>query len=146
VSKCWWSDLWLPCDDKTQDHTIWACFRAHLSSITSVISALRAESEDLILAGTHATPTIAHPSLRDKPGSLSHSLLSCSPLILGSVVRLEARITGMEGRKVFLSCEAQSSDRNSLYTEASGKDTRIPFSCCLSPTLGTGTQNGFPHC
>uniref|UniRef100_A0A8C2RW16 Thioesterase domain-containing protein n=1 Tax=Capra hircus TaxID=9925 RepID=A0A8C2RW16_CAPHI len=42
-----------------------------------------------------------------------------SPITLGSVVRLEANITGMEGRKVFLSCEAQSSDRTVLFAEAS---------------------------
>ncbi|XP_027378103.1 acyl-coenzyme A thioesterase THEM4-like isoform X3 [Bos indicus] len=42
-----------------------------------------------------------------------------SPITLGSVVRLEAHITGMEGRKVFLSCEAQSSDRTILFAEAS---------------------------
>uniref|UniRef100_E1BA10 Thioesterase domain-containing protein n=1 Tax=Bos taurus TaxID=9913 RepID=E1BA10_BOVIN len=42
-----------------------------------------------------------------------------SPITLGSVVRLEANITGMEGRKVFLSCEAQSSDRTILFAEAS---------------------------
>ncbi|XP_012625861.2 acyl-coenzyme A thioesterase THEM4-like [Microcebus murinus] len=42
-----------------------------------------------------------------------------SPVILGSVVRLEARVTGTEGRKVFLSCEAQSSDRTTLFAEAS---------------------------
>ncbi|XP_004835281.1 acyl-coenzyme A thioesterase THEM4-like isoform X1 [Heterocephalus glaber] len=42
-----------------------------------------------------------------------------SPITLGSVVRLEARITGTEGRKVFLSCEAQSSDKSTLYAEAS---------------------------
>ncbi|XP_065789145.1 acyl-coenzyme A thioesterase THEM4-like isoform X2 [Muntiacus reevesi] len=42
-----------------------------------------------------------------------------SPITLGSVVRLEAKITGMEGRKVFLSCEAQSSDRTVLFAEAS---------------------------
>ncbi|XP_055269268.1 acyl-coenzyme A thioesterase THEM5-like [Moschus berezovskii] len=42
-----------------------------------------------------------------------------SPITLGSVVRLEANITGMEGRKVFLSCKAQSSDRTILFAEAS---------------------------
>ncbi|KAI4563905.1 hypothetical protein MJG53_016479 [Ovis ammon polii x Ovis aries] len=42
-----------------------------------------------------------------------------SPITLGSVVRLEANITGVEGRKVFLSCEAQSSDRTVLFAEAS---------------------------
>ncbi|XP_061252001.1 acyl-coenzyme A thioesterase THEM4-like isoform X2 [Bos javanicus] len=42
-----------------------------------------------------------------------------SPITIGSVVRLEAHITSMEGRKVFLSCEAQSSDRTILFAEAS---------------------------
>ncbi|XP_005386610.1 PREDICTED: acyl-coenzyme A thioesterase THEM4-like isoform X2 [Chinchilla lanigera] len=42
-----------------------------------------------------------------------------SPVTLGSVVRLEAKITSTEGRKVFLACEAQSSDRSTLYAEAS---------------------------
>ncbi|XP_008577779.1 PREDICTED: acyl-coenzyme A thioesterase THEM5-like [Galeopterus variegatus] len=42
-----------------------------------------------------------------------------SPVILGSVVRLEAKVTGAEGRKVFLFCEAQSSDRTTLFAEAS---------------------------
>ncbi|XP_059796567.1 acyl-coenzyme A thioesterase THEM4-like [Balaenoptera ricei] len=41
------------------------------------------------------------------------------PLTLGSVVRLEAKVTGMEGRKVFLSCKAQSSDRTILFAKAS---------------------------
>ncbi|XP_057562782.1 acyl-coenzyme A thioesterase THEM4-like [Hippopotamus amphibius kiboko] len=42
-----------------------------------------------------------------------------SPLPVGSVVRLEAKITSMEGRKVFLSCEVQNSDRTVLFAEAS---------------------------
>ncbi|XP_005601105.3 acyl-coenzyme A thioesterase THEM4 isoform X1 [Equus caballus] len=42
-----------------------------------------------------------------------------SPVILGSVVRLEATVTGTEGRKVFLSCEAQNSDGTILFAEAS---------------------------
>ncbi|KAM7229896.1 hypothetical protein CapIbe_018613 [Capra ibex] len=58
-----------------------------------------------------------------------------SPITLGSVVRLEANITGMEGRKVFLSCEAQSSDRTVLFAEASGKAMRILVSCCWCPSL-----------
>uniref|UniRef100_G3U666 Thioesterase domain-containing protein n=1 Tax=Loxodonta africana TaxID=9785 RepID=G3U666_LOXAF len=55
-----------------------------------------------------------------------------SPVILGSVVRLEARVTGTEGRKVFLSCEAQNSDRTVLFAEAS--DCHIP----LHPQEGMG--------
>ncbi|XP_027621299.1 acyl-coenzyme A thioesterase THEM5-like [Tupaia chinensis] len=42
-----------------------------------------------------------------------------SPVTLGTVVWLEAQITGMEGRKVYLSCEAQSSDRTTTFAEAS---------------------------
>ncbi|XP_014646228.1 PREDICTED: acyl-coenzyme A thioesterase THEM4-like [Ceratotherium simum simum] len=42
-----------------------------------------------------------------------------SPGILSSVVRLEAKVTGTEGRKVILSCEAQSSDRTIIFAEAS---------------------------
>ncbi|XP_022419364.1 acyl-coenzyme A thioesterase THEM4-like [Delphinapterus leucas] len=41
------------------------------------------------------------------------------PLTLSSVVRLKAKVTGMEGRKVFLSCETQSSDRTVLFAKAS---------------------------
>lgn len=52
------------------------------------------------------------------------------------MVRLEANITGMEGRKVFLSCEAQSSDRTVLFAEASGKTMRI-FFLLLVPTCVT---------
>uniref|UniRef100_A0A8C4LEL5 Thioesterase domain-containing protein n=1 Tax=Equus asinus asinus TaxID=83772 RepID=A0A8C4LEL5_EQUAS len=58
-----------------------------------------------------------------------------SPVILGSVVRLEATVTGTEGRKVFLSCEAQNSDGTILFAEASGKAIRILCSCCLCPSL-----------
>lgn len=110
-----WFTIW------TQYNTVWACFIAHLPLVTTDMSALGVGSEDPTLAGTEATLMVTHLYLGDQPISCCHLLLSCSPVTLGLVMRLEAKVTCTEGRKVFLSCEAQSSNRTILHA------IRIPF-------------------
>lgn len=46
---------------------------------------------------------------------------SFSPVALGSVVRVDSRVDKVEGKKIFVSGEMRSVDKQTLYAQATGK-------------------------
>lgn len=69
-------------------------------------------------------------------GGETHSTTaSCSLIPVGSLAVLDVHVEKMEDQKLYMSCIAQSRDKQTVYAKSSGKDLSLGLPVITQPTL-----------
>lgn len=59
---------------------------------------------------------------------------------MGSLAVLNVGVEKVEDQKLYISCVAQSTDQQTIYTKASGRDSLSPRPCPATPTPRTNRR------